>query len=143
MFKEKNSPFAGEKILVVDDEEVIVELTSLLLHGRGFAVVTAANGQECLAKIEQERPAVVLLDYMMPVMDGETALKQIKRQYPDIYVIMFTGKGNEEVAVRLMKAGAIDYMQKPYANNSLLERVDNVLQMRQFELANRRLQQEK
>jgi len=143
MFKEKNSPFAGEKILVVDDEEVIVELTSLLLRGRGFAVVTAANGQECLAKVEQERPAVVLLDYMMPVMDGETTLKQIKRHYPDIYVIMFTGKGNEEVAVRLMKAGAIDYIQKPYANTSLLERVDNVLQMRQFELANRRLQQEK
>ena len=143
MFKEKKSPYAGEKILVVDDEEVIVELTSLLLRGRGFTVVTAANGQECLAKVEQERPAVVLLDYMMPVMDGETALKQIIHEYPDIYVIMFTGKGNEEVAVRLMKAGAIDYIQKPYANTSLLERVDNVLQMRQFELANRRLQQEK
>lgn len=143
MFKENNSPFAGEKIMVVDDEDVIVELTSLLLRGRGFDVVTASNGEECLAKIEQERPAVVLLDYMMPVMDGETALRQIVQQYPGTYVVMFTGKGNEEVAVRLMKAGATDYIQKPYSNNSLLERVDNVLQMRQFELANRRLQQEK
>ncbi len=143
MYKEKNSPFAGEKILVVDDEAVIVELTSLLLRGRGFEVVTASNGKECLAKIEQERPAVVLLDYMMPVMDGETALRQIVQQYPDAYVVMFTGKGSEEVAVRLMKLGANDYIQKPYSNSTLLDRVDNVLQVRQFELANRRLQQEK
>jgi hypothetical protein len=80
---------------------------------------------------------------MMPVMDGETALKKIVQSHPDTYVIMFTGKGSEEVAVRLMKTGAADYLQKPFVNSSLLERIDTVLQIRQVELANRELMREK
>lgn len=143
MLKEKTSPFFGEKILVVDDEVVIVELTALLLRGRGFEVLTAHNGEECLELISKEPPALVLLDYMMPVMDGETALKKIVQLYPDTYVIMFTGKGSEEVAVRLMKAGAADYLQKPFVNSSLLERIDTVLQIREVELTNRDLMREK
>ncbi len=143
MLKEHTSQFAGEKILVVDDEEVIVELTALLLRSRGFEVLAAHNGEQCLELVKMERPSLVLLDYMMPVMDGETALKKIVQHYPDTYVIMFTGKGSEEVAVRLMKAGAADYLQKPFVNSSLLERVDSVLQLRQVELSNRDLLHEK
>ena len=143
MLKEHTSQFAGAKILVVDDEEVIVDLTSLLLRGRGFEVLTAHNGEECLELVKNEQPALVLLDYMMPVMDGETALNKIVQHYPDTYVIMFTGKGSEEVAVRLMKSGAADYLQKPFVNSSLLERIDSVLQLRQVELANRDLLREK
>ena len=143
MLKEHTSQFAGAKILVVDDEEVIVDLTSLLLRGRGFEVLAAHNGEECLELVKSEQPALVLLDYMMPVMDGETALKKIVQHYPDTYVIMFTGKGSEEVAVRLMKSGAADYLQKPFVNSSLLERIDSVLQLRQVELANRDLLREK
>lgn len=143
MLKKKTSPFFREKILVVDDEVVIVDLTALLLRGRGFEVMTAHNGEECLELISKEPPALVLLDYMMPVMDGETALKKIVQLYPDTYVIMFTGKGSEEVAVRLMKAGAADYLQKPFVNSSLLERIDTVLQIREVELSNRDLMREK
>ncbi len=143
MLKDHTSQFAGEKILVVDDEKVIVELTALLLRGRGFTVLTAHNGEECLDIVRNEQPALVLLDYMMPVMDGETALKNIIQNHPDTYVIMFTGKGSEEVAVRLMKTGAADYLQKPFVNSSLLERIDTVLQIRQVELANRDLLREK
>lgn len=143
MLKEQTSQFAGEKILVVDDEEVIVDLTALLLRGRGFEVVTAYNGEECLEVIARDHPSLVLLDYMMPVMDGESALREIVRLHPDTYVIMFTGKGSEEVAVRLMKAGATDYLQKPFVNSSLLERIDTVLQIRQVEIANRELMREK
>jgi signal transduction histidine kinase len=143
MLKEHTSQFAGEKVLIVDDEEAIVDLTTLLLRGRGFEVLTAYNGEECLEMVKNEQPSLVLLDYMMPVMDGETALKEIVQHHPDTYVIMFTGKGSEEVAVRLMKTGAADYLQKPFVNSSLLERVDTVLQIRQVELANRDLLREK
>jgi len=143
MLKHDKSQFAGEKILVVDDEPVIVDLTSLLLRGRGFDVLTAQNGEECLRLVASENPALVLLDYMMPVMDGETTLKRIVAEFPDTYVIMFTGKGSEEVAVRLMKAGATDYLQKPFVNSSLLERIDTVLLVRQVEKANRELQHDK
>lgn len=143
MHKERTSRYAGEKILIVDDEVVIVDLSAMLLRGRGFDVLTAHNGRECLEVVERERPSLVLLDYMMPVMDGESALCEIVRTFPETYVIMFTGKGSEEVAVRLMKAGAADYLQKPFVNSSLLERIDTVLQIRQVELANCRLIREK
>lgn len=133
------SRFAGEKILIADDEKSIVNLTSIFLRDRGFEILTAVDGLECLRVVEQERPALVLLDYMMPVMDGLTALKQIRSQYLDTHVIMLTGKGSEEVAVLLMKAGASDYLQKPFSSVSLLKKIDHVLQLRQVERENRKL----
>ncbi|HEX9777552.1 MAG TPA: response regulator [Geopsychrobacteraceae bacterium] len=142
MLTGQSSRFAGEKILVADDEKAIVELTSIFLRDRGFKILSAGDGRECLEVIEREHPALVLLDYMMPVMDGMTALAQIRDRFPDTYVIMFTGKGSEEVAVSLMKAGAADYLQKPFSNVNLLERIDNVLQLRQVGLENQRLLEE-
>lgn len=138
----RTSRFAGEKILVADDEQAIINLTSMFLRDRGFDIKTASDGEECLQLVKQEQPALVLLDYMMPVMDGMTALGRIRNEFPDTYVIMFTGKGSEEVAVSLMKAGAADYLQKPFSNANLIERVDNVLQLRRVALENRNLLQE-
>src|SRR5690242_14882812 len=96
---------ARGRILIVDDEKVILDLTAIILKNRGYQVYTALNAREGLASIESERPELVLLDYMMPDMDGLTALKEIRKRYPETYVIMFTGKGSEEIAVELMKAG--------------------------------------
>ena len=84
-------------------------------------------------------PSLVLLDYMMPGMDGLEALKKIRNEYHDTYVIMFTGKGSEEIAVELMKAGASDYILKPFSNQNLVERIENVLRIREVELKNREL----
>ena len=137
------SRFVGEKILIVDDEKVIVELVGLLLKKRGFEVLVAYNGKECLQMVAEYQPALVLLDYMMPVMNGLDALKQIRSQYPETYVLMFTGKGSEEVAVELMKAGASDYLQKPFASNRLQERIDAVLSIRQVEIENCELVKER
>lgn len=142
MLTGQSSRFAGEKILVADDEKAIVELTTLFLKDRGFEVLTASDGQECLDVVERDQPALVLLDYMMPVMDGMTALSRIRQNYPDTYVIMFTGKGSEEVAVSLMKSGASDYLQKPFSNINLLERIDTVLHLRQVGMENRHLLEE-
>jgi signal transduction histidine kinase len=94
---------------------------------------------EALSIIEAESPEVAIVDYMMPGMDGFSALKEIKRRFPDTYVIMFTGKGSEEIAVELMKAGASDYILKPFVNKDLIERVQKVLQIRRVELKNREL----
>ncbi len=137
------SQFAGEKILIVDDDEVIVSLVELLLKKRGFEVLSAANGDQCLQMVAKHSPALVLLDYMMPVMNGLDTLKQIKNQYSDISVVMFTGKGNEEVAVELMRAGAADYLCKPFASKSLIKRIDEVLSIRQVEIKNRELLKER
>ena len=86
--------------------------------------------------VRSARPDLVLLDYMMPGMDGLTALKEMRKRFPDSYVIMFTGKGSEEIAVELMKAGASDYVLKPFNNQDLVERIDNVLKIRAIELNN-------
>ncbi len=128
-----------ERILVIDDERIILELTAMILRSRGYEVFTAESGTEGLCLVEREGPALVLLDYMMPGMDGLTALKQIRDRFPDTYVIMFTGKGSEEIAVELMKAGASDYMLKPFNNQDLVDRIDNVLRLRRIELHNREL----
>ena len=137
------SRFTGEKILIADDEEVIVDLAGLLLTKYGFEVFSAHNGEQCLEMVEKHRPALVLLDYMMPVMNGLDALKKIRSQYPDTYVVMFSGKGSEEVAVELMKAGAADYLRKPFTNRSLKERIDTVLSVRKVEIENRALLKER
>lgn len=139
----RQSRFAGEKILIADDDEAIVQLTGLLLKKRGFEVFSAHNGEQCLQMVAKHRPALVLLDYMMPVMNGLDALKQIRSQYSDTYVVMFTGKGNEEVAVEIMKAGAADYLRKPFVNSSLPERIDAVFAVRQVEIENRELLKER
>ena len=132
-----------ERILVVDDERIILELTSMILRSRGYEVLTAESGRDGLQVVAEQQPALVLLDYMMPVMDGITALEQIRLEFPDTYVIMFTGKGSEEIAVELMKTGASDYILKPFNNQDLVDRIENVLRLRRIELHNRELVQER
>jgi signal transduction histidine kinase len=131
------------RVLIVDDEKVILDLTAIILKNRGYQIYTALNAREGLATIEAERPELVLLDYMMPDMDGLTALKEIRRRYPETYVIMFTGKGSEEIAVELMKAGASDYILKPFNNQDMVERIESVLKLRAVELQNRALLSER
>jgi len=131
------------RVLIVDDEKVILDLTAIILKNRGYQVFTALSAQEGLDAIERERPELVLLDYMMPNMDGLTALKEIRRRYQETYVIMFTGKGSEEIAVELMKAGASDYILKPFNNQDLVERIESVLKLRAIELQNRALLSER
>jgi signal transduction histidine kinase len=133
----------SEKVLVVDDEKIILDLTAMILRSRGYHVLTAQSAREGFEIIERENPAVVLLDYMMPVMDGMTALRHIREEFPDTYVIMFTGKGSEEIAVELMKAGASDYVLKPFNNQDLVDRIDNVIRLRRIELHNRELEDER
>ncbi len=131
-----------EKILIVDDERMILELTSMVLRSRGFDVSVVDNAPDGYGLIDREKPAVVLLDYMMPTVNGLDALKEIRTRFPETYVIMFTGKGSEEVAVELMKAGASDYILKPFSNTKLVDRIEKVLRLRSIELHNRDLLRE-
>lgn len=140
---ENSESTACRKILLVDDEKVNLELTSVIFRNRGFSVLTASNASDAVALVESERPDVVLLDYMMPGKDGSDALKEIRLNSPDTPVIILTGRGNELIAVELMKAGAADYIRKPFLNQDLLERVERVLAVRAVELKNRDLLQER
>jgi hypothetical protein len=139
---ETTPPDTKATIVVIDDDIHILELASLILSRRGYQVFTAPTAGDGMEIIAARLPELVLLDYMMPGMDGLTALREIRTRYPDTYVVMFTGKGSEQIAVDLMKAGASEYILKPFNNKDLAERLDNVLRIREIELHNRSLQQE-
>ncbi|MBT0662842.1 response regulator [Geobacter pelophilus] len=140
--KTKVSP-KNQNILIIDDEKVILDLTSIILRNRGYTVFTAGDAADGFDIIENSHPELVLLDYMMPGIDGLTALKIIRERYPDTYVIMFTGKGSEEIAVELMKAGAYDYILKPFNNQDLADRIEHVLRIREVEISNKALMKER
>lgn len=136
---QKSNEHAAATILVIDDEKSVRDLVSIIISSRGYNVVSAADAVEGMKLVASLRPDLVLMDYMMPGVDGLTALGQMRAEYPDTYVIMFTGKGNEEIAVALMKAGASDYILKPFNNQNMVDRIETVLKIRGVELRNREL----
>lgn len=101
------------KVLLVDDEKDFVEMLSLRLQEMGEKLKTAYSGQECLDVLKESDIDVVILDIKMPGMDGIETLKEIKKGYPLVEVIMLTGHGTTESAVEGMKLGAFDYLLKP------------------------------
>ncbi|WP_300459088.1 response regulator [Desulfobacula sp.] len=101
------------KVLIVDDEKDFVEMFSLRLEKQGEKVSTAHSGREALEVLEHEPIDVVILDIRMPGMDGIDTLRQIKKRYPIVEVILLTGHGSTETAVEGMKLGAFDYLMKP------------------------------
>ena len=101
------------KILLVDDEEDFAEMLSLRLIELGEKVTVAHSGQEGLDTLTKTGIDVVILDIKMPGMDGIETLREIKKQYPIIEVILLTGHGSTETAVEGMKLGAFDYLMKP------------------------------
>jgi len=112
----------GETILVVDDEPRIVEAVSMNLELEGYQVSSASNGYEGLKKLTKELPDLVILDVMMPEMDGFETLKRI-REVSTVPVIMLTVRGEEIDKVKGLDLGADDYVTKPFSPNELASRV--------------------
>jgi CheY-like chemotaxis protein len=102
------------KILVVDDEILVLELLADFLESRGYQVATAANGREAIAAVAQDVPDLVLMDVSMPEMDGEEALKQIVASQPRLPVVMVTANADAVITSRLLALGAVDYVPKPF-----------------------------
>jgi DNA-binding NtrC family response regulator len=101
------------RVLLVDDEKDFVEMLGLRLEEVGENVTAAHSGRECLQILENKEIDVVILDILMPGMDGIATLKEIKSRFPLVEVIMLTGHGTTESAVKGMKLGAFDYLLKP------------------------------
>ena len=101
------------RVMLVDDEKDFVEMLGLRLEEAGEIVTPAHSGQECLQVLEKKEIDVVILDILMPGMDGIATLKEIKRRFPLVEVIMLTGHGTTESAVKGLKLGAFDYLLKP------------------------------
>jgi two-component system KDP operon response regulator KdpE len=113
-------------ILVVDDESRMVRFVRMNLELEGFQVAEAGNGLEALEKVRDELPDLVLLDVMMPEMDGFETLERL-REISTVPVIMLTVKGDEEDRIRGLELGADDYVTKPFSPRELASRIRAVL----------------
>lgn len=120
---------SGEKILVVDDEEHIVELIKFNLETNGFKVISAGDGNDALKLARREVPQLVLLDLMLPGMDGYDVCREIRRDQSisTMPVIMITAKGEELDKILGLELGADDYITKPFSVRELVARVKAVL----------------
>ena len=101
------------RVLVVDDEPKAVELLQDFLTLKGYAVITAPNGQEALRKVREERPHLILLDICMPKMDGLEVLRGIREIDREVGIIMVTAVHEEDTGREALKLGAFDYITKP------------------------------
>lgn len=113
------------RILLVDDEADFVEMLSLRLHEAGEKVTPAYSGREGLEILARKSIDVVILDIRMPGMDGIETLREIKKRFPLVEVMMLTGHGTTETAVEGMKLGAFDYLMKPADFDELRQKLEN------------------
>ena len=111
------------KVLLVDDEPHFVKLLAERLAGRGFNVETAGGGSEAIDRAKEEPYDAIVLDLLMPEMDGLETLKQLKEINPDLQIILLTGHGTIDKGVEAMKLGAMDFVEKPADFKELLEKI--------------------
>ena len=120
-------------ILVADDEKNILTSLEGILSDEGFEVVCVESGFDALEKVAEESPDIVLLDIWMPEMDGIETLMKLRESYGNVPVVMMSGHGNIETAVRATKLGAYDYIEKPLSIEKLLLSIGNALEHNRLE----------
>jgi CheY-like chemotaxis protein len=117
------------KILLVDDDAVDLTIIGKVLKKNGYEITTAKDGLKCIDKVSREQPDLILLDNMMPNMDGPAALAKLKasKETQDIPVIMVTALADQEHITGAQKGGAVEYIVKPFDYTVLLEKIAQVL----------------
>jgi len=120
------------RILIVDDERPITTLLTQTFEQDGHQVATANNGIDCMNKMASFRPDVVIMDIMMPKLDGVDTTRLIRRNknYSDIVIVTLSAKGDEETRKRMREAGANLFMRKPFVIAKLVARVNQILETR-------------
>jgi two-component system nitrogen regulation response regulator NtrX len=128
-------------ILIVDDEKSICLSLGSILVDEGYEIFSAGSGEEAIKIIEEDPPSLVLLDIWLPGVDGIETLKMIKSRYPQIRVIMISGHGTIETAVKSTKLGAFDFFEKPLSMEKVILVVNHVFELIQLEEENKLLKQ--
>jgi DNA-binding response OmpR family regulator len=120
---------SDHKILIVDDEKLILISTRIVLESVGYGVVTAASGEEAIGKAKEEKPSLILLDIMMPGIDGWETLSRLKddAETSNIPVIIFTAREHSRGRQLAREMGAADYFQKPFEPDELISIVEEYL----------------
>src|SRR5512143_3441143 len=126
-------------ILIVDDERPILSSVGGVLKDEGYEVSTAETGTEAIRMMKESAPDLVLLDVWMPGMDGLEALARMREMNPDAAVIVMSGHGSIDTAVKAVKLGAYDFIEKPLSLDKLSLSVKNALDKKRLEEENRDL----
>ena len=113
-------------VLIADDEKNILQLARMYLQAEGFTVETAGNGREALEKVRQAKPDLLVLDLMMPEIDGWEVCRRLRKE-SDLPIIMLTARGDDVDKIVGLELGADDYMTKPFGVDELLARVTALL----------------
>ncbi len=118
-----------KKILIADDRSEVVVLVKVTLEGEGYRTIEASDGREALEKIRLEKPDLVLLDILMPKMNGFEVLSQLKKDpvLKEIPIIMLTAKGQKSDQEKGKELGATGYIIKPFSPSALLKRIEEIL----------------
>jgi len=114
-----------EKVLIVDDEQDFLDALSERMRARDMEVTTSTSAVDALKKAEKESYDAIVLDLMMPEMDGLEALQEIKKNNPELQVILLTGHATVEKGIEAMKLGATDFLEKPADLKTLTEKIKN------------------
>jgi two-component system nitrogen regulation response regulator NtrX len=130
-----------KSILIVDDEKSICQSLGSILADEGYEILSAGSGEEALKIIEEEPPSLIILDIWLPGIDGIETLKVIKSLYPQMRVIMISGHGTIETAVKATKLGAFDFFEKPLSMEKVILVVNHVFELIQLEEENKLLKQ--
>ena len=115
-----------QKILIADDEAQIREILKIYFEKEGFEVIEAEDGAAAILKVQSEKPDILLLDIMMPVLDGIEVCKQV-RKMSDLPIIMVTAKDEDDDRIAGLEIGADDYITKPFNSREVVARVKAVL----------------
>jgi signal transduction histidine kinase len=130
------------KILIVDDDPEITRMLSLAishaLNEQGYDLISASDGRIAIKKVRSDQPDLVLLDLNLPDINGKEILKKIKEINEDIATIVITGHGGEKVAIDLMKAGAVDFISKPFDLEILFKSISDALTLRDMKIEDKR-----
>ncbi|GAE47682.1 alkaline phosphatase synthesis transcriptional regulatory protein PhoP [Mesobacillus boroniphilus JCM 21738] len=121
----------NKKVLVVDDEQSIVTLLKYNLEQNGYSVVTGMDGEEGIRLAADERPDLMILDLMLPKLDGMEVCKQLRQQKINVPILMLTAKDDEFDKVLGLELGADDYMTKPFSPREVVARVKAILRRTQ------------
>ena len=117
----------SQDILIVDDEPSVVEVVSLYLRREGFSVRSAGDGEQALVAIDSQLPTLIILDLMLPKIDGMEIMRQLRQRSTDVPIIMLTARGQETDRIYGLELGADDYVVKPFSPAELVARVKAVL----------------
>ena len=115
----------SEKVLIVDDEKDFLDIISERISARGMDVSTAASAEDAFNMVEKRSYDVVIMDFMMPALDGFKALKQMKARQPEVQIILLSGNVPEETRIEAKALGALDVFEKPPDLNDLIQKIKN------------------